>query len=176
MRAFNFTIIASGLDPHTDDFADRFFEAGCGDATISFQKGVLILEFTREAKNVTQAIFSAIRDVQKAGATVINIEPDHLVSLSDIANRAEISRAAASHYAKGLRGKAFPLPVARITTDSPLWDWFSVSRWLRKRSYVSHYAVIEAKVIRETNLAIRGENTQHAVFAKKLAELKQETA
>ena len=176
MRVFNFTIIASGLDPHAEDFADRFFEAGCGDATISLQRGVLILEFTREAKNITQAIFSAIRDVQRTGAKVTHIEPDHLVNLSDIANRAGITRAAASHYAKGLRGKDFPLPVARITTDSPLWDWFKVSRWLKRRSYVSHYAVIEAKVVREANLAIRGEDTEHTVFAKKLAELKHEAA
>src|SRR5215213_2708504 len=176
MRIFNFTIIAAGVDQYAEHFADCFFEAGCGDATMSFQKGVLILDFTREAKNVTQAIFSAIRDVQKTGATVTHIEPDHLVSLSDIAYRAGITRAAASHYAKGLRGKDFPLPVARITTESPLWDWLSVSRWLKRRSYVSHSAVIEAKVVRETNLAIRGSNTHYAVFAKRLAKLQEEAA
>jgi hypothetical protein len=33
MKIFEFSIIASGLDPEAEDFADRFFDAGCDDAT-----------------------------------------------------------------------------------------------------------------------------------------------
>ncbi|MEA2889050.1 MAG: hypothetical protein QOD11_3410 [Bradyrhizobium sp.] len=35
MKTFEFSIIASGLDPEAEDFADRFFNAGCDDATLS---------------------------------------------------------------------------------------------------------------------------------------------
>ena len=35
MKIFEFRIIASGLDPEAEDFADRFFDAGCDDATLS---------------------------------------------------------------------------------------------------------------------------------------------
>jgi hypothetical protein len=76
---------ASGLNPEARDFEDRFFEAGCDDATISFQKGVIILEFAREASNFIKALASAPSDVQRAGARVERIEPDHLVSVADIA-------------------------------------------------------------------------------------------
>ncbi|MDP9138207.1 MAG: hypothetical protein M3N38_08515 [Pseudomonadota bacterium] len=172
MRTFDFTIIASGIDPNEENFEDRFFEAGCGDATISFQKGALTLEFSREAKNFSQALFSAIRAAITAGAKVEHIEPDHLVNLSDIAERAGLSRAAASLYAKGDRRQNFPPPVARVTTDSPLWDWVPVARWLfRERKAIKRRMVIEAKVVRGANLAIqRAEGFERSVFSKKLMQ------
>ena len=39
MKKYEFSIIASGLDPEAEDFEKRFYDAGCDDATISFQKG-----------------------------------------------------------------------------------------------------------------------------------------
>jgi hypothetical protein len=85
MKTHEFTIVASGLNPEALDFEDRYFEAGCDDATISFQKGVIVLEFAREAPNFVKALASALSDVQRAGARVERIEPDHLVSMADIA-------------------------------------------------------------------------------------------
>src|SRR3546814_17794786 len=100
MKNHKFTIIAAGLDPQADDFDDRFFEAGCSDATISFQKGAILLDFDRDARTFSGALMSAIADVRAAGAKVVHVEPDHLVSLAEIAVRAKISRAAATNYAK----------------------------------------------------------------------------
>src|SRR6266699_2203160 len=130
MKTSRFTIIASGLDHDAPDFADRFFEAGCDDATIGFVKGRIVLEFEREARNFTHALTTAIQNVRDAGAIVEHIEPDFLVSISDIAERSNMSRAAVSLFAKGKRGEAFPAPVARVSTDSPLWDWVQVARWM----------------------------------------------
>ena len=155
MKTHSFTIIASGLDPNARDFEDRFFEAGCDDATITFQKGAIILEFDREAKNLSHALMSAISDVQAAGARVEHVEPDHLVSLTDIAVRAGVTRAAASLYAKGLRGKDFPAPVARVTTDSALWDWVQVARWLFRHRRLSMEDVLRARLVRAANASVR---------------------
>jgi len=44
-------------------------------------------------------------DEEHFGATVERIEPDHLVSLADIARRAGLTRAAISLYAKGMRAQ-----------------------------------------------------------------------
>ena len=44
MKMYEFSIIASGLDPQADDFEARFYNAGCDDATISFQKGHIIVD------------------------------------------------------------------------------------------------------------------------------------
>ena len=88
MKTFEFSIIASGLDPDAEDFADRFFDAGCDDATLSLRKGHIILDFVREAETIGAAIVSAVECVAAAGAKVQRIEPDPLVSLADIASLA----------------------------------------------------------------------------------------
>src|SRR4051812_46724840 len=117
MRTHNFTIIASGMDTSSDEYAERLYEAGCDDATIAVQKGLLVIEFDREARTFSSAVVSAIGDVRKAGATIERVEPDYLVSAAEIAKRSGVGRAAVSLYAKGERGKDFPSPVARVTTD-----------------------------------------------------------
>ncbi len=75
MKTFEFTIIASGLDPDAPDFAGRFFAAGCDDATISFQKGVIVLDFARQSKTLVGALVSAARDVSRAGARIMSDDP-----------------------------------------------------------------------------------------------------
>ena len=154
MKNYQFTIIASGLDPSSDDFEDRFFESGCDDATLSFQRGVIVLEFDREARNYAVALVSAVRDVRAAGATVDHVEPDYLVSLSDIAKRSGLTRAAVSLFARGERGREFPRPIARVTTESPLWDWVAVARWMHKRNQLGREAVIEAKATKAVSYAV----------------------
>ena len=166
MNMYEFTIIATGLAPYATDFADRFFEAGCDDATISFQKGAIILDFDREARTFGHALTSAIADVKKAGAEAVHVEPDHLVSLSDIAARAGITRAAASNWARGERGRDFPAPVARVTTDSPLWDWVDVSRWLHRQGRLPIEDVLRARFVRGVNLSIVERRETHLLVRR----------
>src|SRR5262249_19902136 len=130
MKTYEFSIVASGLDPSADDFETRFYDAGCNDATISFQKGHIIVDFAREADAVDAAIVSAIECVKAAGAVVERVEPDPFVNLSDIAARTGMTRAAVSQYSTGSRREDFPLPVARVTSTTPLWDWAAVAKWL----------------------------------------------
>jgi hypothetical protein len=87
MKTFEFSIVASGLDPEAEGFADRVFDAGCDDATLSFQKGHIILDFIREAETIDAAIVSAVECVTAAGAKVQRIESGPLISLVDIATR-----------------------------------------------------------------------------------------
>jgi hypothetical protein len=154
MKTYEFSIIASGLDPKADDFDDRFYDAGCDDATVSFQKGHIILDFAREAESLVEALSSAIADMTKAGAKVDRVEPDPLVSLSEIAFRTDLSRQAITNYAKGSRGKNFPAPVARVTSDSPLWDWSEVSCWFAANNKLSAESAINAGIVKEANDAI----------------------
>ncbi len=164
MANFEFSIIASGLDPEADDFEDRFYEAGCDDATIGFQKGAIVLDFDREARTLISAMVSAIRDVRRAGAQVNHIEPDYLVNANEIAARSNYSKAAVSLYAKGERGSEFPAPVARVTTESPLWDWVEVAHWLYIRNKIDRFTAVSARVTKVVSEAIsktptRGKST-----------------
>lgn len=169
MTMHEFSIIASGLDPEADDFEKRFYDAGCDDATISFQKGHIIVDFAREAGSFEDALASAIEAVNKAGAHVDRVEPDPLVSLSDIANRAGLTRAALSLYAKGSRAKEFPAPVARVTSESPLWDWATVARWLYKNDKISRQEAVAAETVKQANAAIGDGDLHIAARLKKHA-------
>lgn len=158
MKTFEFAIVASGLDHEADDFEDRFYRAGCDDATISFVRGVIVLEFAREAVSLDHAIRSAIANVRTSGATVHRVEPDYLVNLSDIAERAHLTRAAISLYAKGDRAAGFPAPVARVTTESPLWDWMEVAQWLQSHGKLGREELQEAQTIRSLNGSLSSSN------------------
>lgn len=154
MKLYEFSIIASGLDPNAEDFDIRFYEAGCDDATIAFQKGHIIVDFGREAESLEDAIASALADVKKAGATVDRVEPDPLVSLSDMAARAGLTRAAMTNYFKGARAKDFPAPVAKVTSESPLWDWATVARWMYRNNKLGREAAIDAEIVKQANAVI----------------------
>ncbi len=155
MKTFEFSIIASGLDPEAEDFADRFFNAGCDDATISFQKGHIILDFAREADCIDEAISSAVECVERAGVTVDRVEPDPLVSLSDIATRTGLSRAAITNYSKGERAENFPSPVARVTSKTSLYDCASVATWHFQHKQLSREEAIKAEIVKVANEVIK---------------------
>ncbi|WP_196240304.1 hypothetical protein [Alsobacter soli] len=167
MQTYNFTIIASGLG--VED-VDRLFEAGCDDATMAIQKGLVVLEFDREARTFTAALLSAIRDVRRSGAHIERVEPDHLVNASEIAARSGLGRAAVSLYAKGERSEGFPRPVARVTSESPLWDWVEVAEWMYRQHRVPRQVVVHAKVVRAANLALEHGHHPAAGYAERILE------
>jgi len=89
-------------------------------------------------------------------APVERIEPDHLVFLSEIAERAGLSRQAISLYTRAERGENFPGPVAKVTSKHPLWDWPEVAEWLFDRGTLSREEVVQARVVKEANLCLEG--------------------
>jgi len=155
MKTFEFSIIASGLDPEAEDFESRFYDSGCDDATVSFQKGHIIVDFAREAECIDDAISSAVLNVAATGAKVERIEPDPLVSLTDIAARTNMTKSAMSLYAQGKRQSGFPAPSLRITSTSPLWEWPKVADWLFKHDKLSRDEAIEAVAVAEANAVLR---------------------
>ena len=154
MTTFEFTIIATGLDPEANNFESRFYDGACNDASVSFQKGHILLDFARDADSLEQAISTAVLDAQEAGATVERIEPDPLVSLADIASRADMSRGAMTNYVQGLRQVGFPPPRLRVTTKSPMWDWADVAIWLYQKERVAREVALHAVIVSAANGAL----------------------
>jgi hypothetical protein len=170
-KLYEFSILAIGVDHEAHNFEDRFVKAGCDDATISFQRGMILLDFARRASNFQQALVSAISNVQMAGAKIRGVEPSDLVTLAEIARRTKMTRAAISNYFAGTRGMNFPLPVDRVMTESPVWSWAEVAVWLHERERLSEDAVIAAKLIAEANAVfhVPGEPTCNELIT--LAEM-----
>lgn len=171
MKKFEFAVIASGLDPEDEDFEDIFYEAGCADATLSFQKGVIIAEFNRKADSFARAVISACENVASTGATIERIEPDHLVSLSDMADRCPVTKQAISLYSDGKRGEGFPNPAACVTSKHPLWDWSEVAEWLYEHHKLSLEDVVQARIVKEANVHFETNDALDDTLARKLEAL-----
>lgn len=169
MGLHRFALIVSGPDHEADDFEDRFLRAGCDDATISVEKGAIVLAFSREGRSLTRAIFSAVNDVQAAGAKALRVEPDPFVSLSEIAGRAHLSRAVVMLFARGERGRDFPPPVARVTSNNPLWDWVAVARWMYRRHDLALKDVVAARVMRQANRALAMPDVAARILARRFS-------
>jgi hypothetical protein len=131
-QEYEFTLILSGVSELTRQVLDALYESGCDDALIGVRDGVAYAEFCREADSFEQAALSAIRDVESAGigAKVEHIEPDELVTMSEIARRLGMTREGVRKRVAGLRGPGgFPPPAGSLTQRSPLWHWTDVVRW-----------------------------------------------
>lgn len=149
---YQFTLILDCVDETTPGLEDALFEAGCDDALINYKNGTVFLDFDREGENLENTIISAIKDIESAniGARIISVAPEHLVNLSDIAERVSMTRQAVSLLIQGARGSGnFPKPILKISNKSPLWRWSAVAEWFYQQGKISDPNVIESAYIFE---------------------------
>lgn len=137
MQDWNFTLVID-RDVLTDhDLLDRLYGAGCDDASFGEIDGVFYAEFDREAEAFAQAIFSAIRDIESTGVTVVSVaDPDPLVTAADIADIIGQSRESVRLYITGKRGPGgFPPPISHLWSRGRVWSWATVSHWLHDAGF-----------------------------------------
>jgi len=132
MEKFDFELIFKLTDGKEDSskYLDALFENGCDDATISTgQLGVISLSFTREANSASEAVHSAINDVQKAipSAKLIEASPD-IVSISDISSILGHSR---QYTRKLFNSHASSLPTPIHIGNPSIWHLSEVLKWLK---------------------------------------------
>ncbi len=171
-KVYQFTLVLDGVDDKTPNLEDVLFDAGCDDALINYKNGTVYLDFDREDEDLEHAIISAIKAVESAdlGAKIVSVAPEHLVSLSDIAERVSMSRQAVSLFVLGERGtKDFPKPVLKIANKSPLWRWSMVAEWLYRQQKIKDQGVIDfAIVIEDINAALDSRNKTAFVHRQKI--------
>lgn len=127
-----FTLILSGVQELSEELETAVYEAGCDDAILGIRNGVVFLEFDRQAATLPEAVLSGIQDVETIeGVDVTRIEPDDLVTASEIARRTGRSRESIRQLAAGSRGPGgFPSPAHSLRGQSPLWRWTEVAAWM----------------------------------------------
>lgn len=159
-----FTLVLDGVDENTPDLEDFLFEAGCDDALINYKNGTVYLDFDRVGEDLEQSIISAINNVESTelGATIISVAPEHLVSLSDIAERVSMTRQAISLFMLGERGAgSFPKPVLKIANKSPLWRWSAVAEWFYQQGKITNHDIIDnANVVEDINAVLELRNSK----------------
>lgn len=134
MTEHHFTLI---IDGDVDAHIDELFAAGCDDATFGSIDNTQYAEFDREADSPAHAIITAINDVESVkGLRVTRVEPNELVTISEIAARLGRSRESVRLLATGQRGagaragqRAFPAPVSHLRTRNKLWRWTDIAAW-----------------------------------------------
>jgi len=140
MRVHTFTLVLESPCDLKSGLEDAVHEAGCGDAALGTRSGAVYLEFDREADSFLDAVLSAIRDVSSIpGAVVAHVEPDELVTASDIADRMGRTRESVRLLSEGARGPGgFPVPVSGSSARRiRLWRWSQVAEWLDEHGFTT---------------------------------------
>lgn len=131
MAEHEYTLVVEG-DLSEEDNARALFEAGCDDATFGVVDGMGYGEFARDAASLSDAVLESIHQVESVpGLRVLRVEPDDLVTMSDIAERLDRSRESIRLLVAGRRGPGgFPSPVSHGMQRNRLWRWTDVALWL----------------------------------------------
>jgi hypothetical protein len=72
-----FSLLYTGVEDLTDEFANAMYEAGCDDASIGIQDGFFFADFGRVAPSFRDALISAIEDIERVGQPLrlVRVEP-----------------------------------------------------------------------------------------------------
>lgn len=132
MSTHEFTLIVEGPDLQDELLVDVLFEAGLDDATIGRLGSIQYLDFDREAESLADAVFSATNQLESTvpNARVVHLEPDDLVTMSEIAERVGRTRESIRLLISGARGPGgFPAPATHFRSRQRMWRWQEVAIW-----------------------------------------------
>lgn len=156
MNEYDFTLKfqlpQSPIEPN--DYVDRLYESGCDDAMIGLgKKGLISLNFIREAESAYIAIQSAITDVRKAipSALLVEATPD-FVGLTDTAKILGCTRQNIRNLIVKDELKS-PLPIYEGTPS--IWHLAEILMWLQaEKTYAINESLLEiSKINMNLNIA-----------------------
>ena len=149
MKDYHFTIVVRDANQALEQLEDQFYEAGCDDALLCSYNDTIYLEFDREAESAELAIQSAIDNILSLGFKDLVIEEQGFSTLSEMADRAGITRQALSLYAQNKRGGGdFPRPMYGLSSKITMYYWPEVATWLFKNNKINKavYDVANAQI------------------------------
>lgn len=132
MTVHRFMLIVEGPDLQDEGHVGALFEAGCDDATVGRVGATQYLDFDREAETLADAVFEATEAIEAVvpGARVVHLEPDDLVTMSDIAERTGRTRESVRLLINAERGPgAFPPAATHFKSRNRMWEWQDVTVW-----------------------------------------------
>jgi len=164
-KTYQFALVLKNVHELTENLEDSLYESGCSDALINFNNGTVYLDFDREACSLSEAVISAIKNVELASVKpiVVSVGPEDLVTETEIAERLSFKRQAVSLWIKRKRRTEFPFPwpVMKLSSRSPFWKWKDVVEWLYNNKLIAGNDVMEdAAFLENINAALEERDTQ----------------
>jgi hypothetical protein len=160
-KEYQFTFILDYPGEINAELEDVLYEAGCDDAILYQQNGILHIGFTRTAYSLEHAVSSAMEAIVSVSVPVemAGVEPGDIVTAAEISRRLGISREYVRLLVKGERGPGkFPLPIARPTPKMHLWSWREVAHFAQQHLPEKHnYQILyeQAKYMHQVNQQLR---------------------
>ncbi|GAA1795717.1 hypothetical protein HC028_18570 [Planosporangium flavigriseum] len=152
MRRQQFSLV---VDEPVDESAQTALRESCPDATIRStpDRPGAVIAFRREAPTLTEAIVSAVRDLDAVGVRTAGVRDEDFVSIGAVAARVGRSPEAVRLWAVGRTGAGtFPAPV-EVRLGTAYYRWSEIATWLRERMGI---AVADPEpVLTAVNLALR---------------------
>jgi len=172
-----FTLIVEGPDLQDESVIDSLYEAGLDDGTVGRVGSFQFVDIDRAAKDFADAVFSATEAIERAlpGAKVVHLEPDDLVTLSEVAERTGRTRESVRLLANGDRGPGgFPAPATHFRTRQRMWRWQEAAIWfaeaLGEPQLVGDPG--KAQFITAFNASLRWRNVNNALTSKEQKRLR----
>lgn len=132
MAIHEFTLIVEGPDLQEEAVIDALFEAGLDDVTVGRVGTLQYVDVDRESEDFAEAVFSATEAIEQTvrDARVMHLEPDDLVTMSEIAERTGRTRESVRLLISGDRGPGgFPAPATHFRSRQRMWRWQEVAVW-----------------------------------------------
>jgi len=127
MNSFAVTVVVDGFDLDSE-FQNAGIECLTYEVVVSRTGGVTRVDAEIPALSPLDAVVQLQSDLRSINVSVVRLDPD-LVSVSEIAERCDVSRESARLWSAGKRRKGFPTPYT-VVGSTPLWHWADVSSWL----------------------------------------------
>lgn len=151
MRKWYFSIAAKNYKHREDSFRTPQVSG------TRFMNGLLIVDFEILMDTFKLAVNRAMSIMQENGATPYRLEGFDLVDLKEIAHMSGLRWNAAVTLANAAGDDPMPCPVARVSSERPLWKWSEVAAWLGARDLVSLETVEIARFVDATNYRLDAE-------------------
>jgi predicted DNA-binding transcriptional regulator AlpA len=156
LHEYSLTLILDGVESW-EELEAGIYGAGCDDTLVGMRSGIAFVDFDREAESLSAAIMSAIDDIKTIqGVSILRIEPDDVVNMSEIAARLGQSRESIRKYINNeRRSGGFPAPVSNVTGRSMRWRWNEVAKWLIANGKLPDNPTLrEATLVSKLNTAL----------------------
>ena len=127
MNTYEVTVVVDGFDMESE-FQNANIECLSYDTVASRTGSVTRIDADIDAPTAVDAVMQLIADLRSINVTVVRIDPV-LVSVPEIADRADISRETARLWATGKRRTGFPRQYTVVGVTG-LWFWADVHAWM----------------------------------------------